>query len=167
MAADTTTDAPMLGEPIRAKIRAHFPRYPSKRAVTLPALHIVHEHFRCVPYRAMAEIAEMLEIAPADVQDTMSFYGFFPQAPIGEVRVWVCRSISCMLTGGEEMYARACETLGITGGQTTSDGRLTIEAAECLGICDFAPAALADDGRIFGPLNPRTVDQMIEDVRRP
>ena len=58
-----------------------FPRYPSKRAVTLPALHIVQEHLRCVPFQAMAEIAELLEITPAEVHDTMSFYGFFPQAP--------------------------------------------------------------------------------------
>ena len=86
MAADATTATPMLSEAIREKIRAYIPRYPSKRAVTLPALHIVHEHFRCVPYQAMAEIAEILEITPAEVHDTMSFYGFFPQAPIGDVR---------------------------------------------------------------------------------
>ena len=103
----------MLSEPIRDKIRAFIPRYPSKRAVTLPALHIVHEHLRCVPYQAMAEIAELLEITPAEVHDTMSFYGFFPQAPIGESRVWVCRSLSCMLTGGEEMLEHACSRLGI------------------------------------------------------
>jgi NADH-quinone oxidoreductase subunit E len=166
MAAEMTTEAPMLSEAIREKIRAYIPRYPSKRAVTLPALHIVHEHFRCVPHRAMAEIAEILEVTPAEVQDTMSFYGFFPQAPIGDVRVWVCRSLSCMLTGGEEMLARTCERLGVGPGQTTADGKVTIEFAECLGICDFAPAALADDGRIFGPLNPGAVDAMIEDVRK-
>ncbi len=167
MAADaTTTEPPMLTEAIREKIRAFIPRYPSKKAVTLPALHIVHERFRCVPYRAMAEIAEMLEISPAEVFDTMSFYGFFPQAPIGDVRVWVCRSLSCMLTGGEEMLERTCEKLGVRTGQTTADGKVTVEAAECLGICDFAPAALADDGRIFGPLNPESVDEMIEAVSR-
>ncbi|HWE35409.1 MAG TPA: NAD(P)H-dependent oxidoreductase subunit E [Isosphaeraceae bacterium] len=166
MAAETTTEAPMLSEAIREKIRAYIPRYPSKRAVTLPALHIVHEHFRCVPHRAMAEIAEILEITPAEVLDTMSFYGFFPQAPIGDVRVWVCRSLSCMLTGGEEMLARTCDRLGVGSGQTTADGKVTVEFAECLGICDFAPAALADDGRIFGPLNPGAVDAMIEELRR-
>src|SRR3954463_10190372 len=153
--------APMLSEAIRQKIRAYIPRYPSKRAVTLPALHIVHEHFRCVPYPAMAEIAELLEITPAEVHDTMSFYGFFPQAPIGDVRVWFCRSISCMLTGGEEMLQYACKRLGGHPGQTTQDGRLTVEFAECLGICDFAPAALADDGRIFGPLTEEKVDAML------
>src|SRR5437588_7400132 len=98
MASDATTTTPILSAALREKIRAHIPRYPSKRAVTLPALHIVHEHFRCVPSEAMAEIAEILEISPAEVHDTMSFYGFFSQAPIGDVRVWVCRSISCMLT---------------------------------------------------------------------
>ena len=147
MASTETVDTPaqFLSEPIREKIRAYIPRYPSKRAVTLPALHIVHEHFRCVPYGAMREIAEILEVTPAEVHDTMSFYGFFPQAPmiIGDVRVWICRSISCMLTGGEDMLAHACSRLGITSGQTTADGKLTLEFAECLGICDFAPAALA------------------------
>src|SRR5918911_1447967 len=110
MAADATpaTDGtPMLSEAIREKIRAYIPRYPSARAVTLPALHIVHEHFRCVPYQAMAEIAELLSITPAEVHDTMSFYGYFPQAPIGDVRVWVCRSLSCALRGGEEMLEHA------------------------------------------------------------
>ena len=121
MAAETTTTAqrpmPILSEPLREKIRALFPRYPSKRAVTLPALHMVHEHFRCVPYQAMAEIAEILEITPAEVHDTMSFYGFFPQAPIGDVRVWICRSISCMLRGGDEMLEHACRRLGDRAGR--------------------------------------------------
>lgn len=157
---------PMLPDLIREKIRAYIPRYPSKKAVTLPALHIVHEHFRCVPYRAMEEIAEILEISPAEVHDTMSFYGFFPQAPIGDVRVWVCRSISCMLTGGEEMLARTCEKLGVSSGQTTPDGKITVEFAECLGICDFAPAALSDDGRIFGPLSEKAVDEMVDELKK-
>jgi NADH-quinone oxidoreductase subunit E len=156
----------MIPEALREKIRAYIPRYPSKRAVTLPALHIVHEHFRCVPHRAMAEIAEILELAPAEVYDTMSFYGFFPQAPIGDVRVWVCRSISCMLRGGDELLEHTCRRLGIEPGQTTPDGKLTVEFAECLGICDFAPAALADDGRVFGPLDEAKVDAMIEELKR-
>ena len=155
----------LLTDVLREEIRAYIPRYPSKRAVTLPALHIVHEYFRCVPYQAMAEIAELLEIAPAEVHDTLSFYGFFPQAPIGDVRVWVCRSISCMLRGGDELLEHTCSRLGIEPGQTTPDGKLTVEFAECLGICDFAPAALADDGRVFGPLDEEKVDAMIETLR--
>ncbi|MFO0890121.1 MAG: NAD(P)H-dependent oxidoreductase subunit E [Isosphaeraceae bacterium] len=171
MSADLSTPTtkariPILGEPLREKIRALIPRYPSKRAVTLPALHLVHEHLRCVPNQAMAEIAEILEITPAEVHDTMSFYGFFPQAPIGDVRVWICRSISCMLRGGDELLEHACKRLGIEPGQTTSDGSLTVEYAECLGICDHAPAALADDGRVYGPLDESGVDSMIAELKQ-
>ncbi len=164
----TTTDRPPILTPeIREKILAHVRRYPEKRAVTLPALHIVHEHLRCVPRQAMEEIAELLEVTPADVHDTMSFYGFFHQAPLGETRVWICRSISCMLTGGEEALEKTCAKLGVRSGQTTEDGKVTIEFAECLGICDYAPAALADDGRVFGPLtDDAAIDRMIDDLRK-
>lgn len=165
MAADVV-NGPMLSEAIRDKIRAYIPRYPSKRAVTLPALHIVHEHFRCVPHQAMVEIAEILEIEPAEVHDTMSFYGFFPQAPLGEVRVWVCRSISCMLRGGDELIEHACKHLGLDSCGTTTDGKVTVEFAECLGICDHAPAALADDGRIFGPLDEAGVEAMLDELKK-
>ncbi|MFM1802230.1 MAG: hypothetical protein RJA81_1582 [Planctomycetota bacterium] len=164
---NTTLPTPrLLPDSIRSKIESYIPRYPSKKAVTLPALHIVHSHFRCVPYQAMKEIAEILEVTPAEVADTMSFYGFFPQAPLGDVRVWICRSISCMLRGGDELLDHACAKLGIEPGQTTADGKLTVEFAECLGICDHSPAALADDGRIFGPLDESGVEKMLDDLRK-
>src|ERR1051326_8895093 len=129
--ADATTTSlppppPMLSEAIRDQILSYIPRYPSKRAVTLPALHLVQEHLRCVPLQAMAEIAELLEVTPAEVHDTMSFYGFFPQAPIGDVRVWICRSLSCMLRGGDELLEHACGRLAIEPGETTPDGKLTV-----------------------------------------
>lgn len=157
---------PVLSEALKAEIVKLIPRYPSKRAVTLPALHLVHEQLRCVPFQAMREIAEILEITPAEVHDTMSFYGFFPQAPLGDVRVWVCRSLSCMLRGGDEILEHACHKLGIEPGQTTRDGKLTVEFAECLGICDFAPAALADDGRIFGPLTEESVESVMNELKQ-
>ena len=170
MASEVTSSAgpkriPILSEAMRERIQSLFPRYPSKRAVALPALHLVQEHLRCVPLQAMAEIAELLEITPAEVHDTMSFYGFFPQAPIGDVRVWICRSLSCMIRGGDELLEHACSRLAIEPGETTADGKLTVEFAECLGICDFAPAALADDGRVYGPLTEASVDAMLEELK--
>ena len=156
----------VLSEELKEKIRAYLPRYPSKQAVTLPALHLVHDELRCVPREAIKEIADMLDLSPAEVHDTMSFYGFFPQAPLGDVRVWICRSLSCMLRGGDELLEHACGRLAIEPGETTPDGKLTVEFAECLGICDYAPAALADDGRIFGPLTPEKVDAMLEELKK-
>jgi NADH-quinone oxidoreductase subunit E len=135
---------PVLTQEMVDAIKAYFPRYPNKRAVTLPALHIVNERLRWVPLEAVVEVAQLLELAPAEVQDTLSFYGFFKQdKPHGETRAWVCRSISCALRGGEEVLEHMCHKLGITPGQTTADGKLTLEFGECLGACDFAPCMLA------------------------
>jgi NADH-quinone oxidoreductase subunit E len=140
------TDKRVLTDEMIAGIKACFPRYPNRQAVTLPALHLVHERLRCVPLQAVVEIAELLELSPAQVQDTLSFYGFFKQqAPHGTTRAWVCRSISCMLRGADEILEHMCQRTGIQPGATTADGKLTLEYAECLGACEYAPCMLAGD----------------------
>jgi NADH-quinone oxidoreductase subunit E len=148
-----------------AQIRACFPRYPTKQAVTLPALHIVNEHLRYVPFKAVEEIAELLELAPADIQDTLSFYGLFKQdRPHGLTRAWVCRSISCALRGGEEILAHMCHAAGIEPGQTTPDGKLTLEYAECLGACEFAPCMLANKS-LHKDLTTEKADKFLTECR--
>jgi len=135
-----------LTDEMVAAIKAFFPRYPTRQAVTLPALHIVNERLRYVPLGAVVEIAQLLELSPAEVQDTLSFYGFFKQdKPHGETRAWVCRSISCALRGGEEVLKEMCHAAGIQPGETTADGKLTLEFGECLGACEYAPCMLAGD----------------------
>ncbi len=137
----------VLTEEMRRKIAEYLPRYPTKQAATLPALHIVQDQLRQVPTEAIVEIAELLDLHPAQVQDTLSFYGFFrgERDPLGKHRVWVCRSISCMLRGGEELLANLCDRLGVKPGGTTADGRVTLEFAECLGGCEGAPCMLVND----------------------
>src|SRR3954453_13368562 len=96
---------PVLSEEIREKIRAYFPRYPTKQAVTLPALHLVQDELRCVSIEAIREIADPLDPAPAEVHDTMSFFGIFRTEDnrLGKRRLWVCRGLACALRGGEEV----------------------------------------------------------------
>jgi NADH-quinone oxidoreductase subunit E len=146
-------------------ITALFPRYPTKQAVTLPALHIVNERLRYVPLQAVVEIAELLELAPAEVQDTLSFYGIFKQdKPHGRVRAWVCRSISCALRGGEEILDHLCHAAGMHAGETTADGGLTIEYAECLGACEYAPCMLANK-TLHKDLTKEKADAFLKEVR--
>src|SRR5262245_47169057 len=96
---------PTLTDELRQRILAYLPRYPSKQAVTLPALHLVHDALRCLPYEAIREIAAPPEPSPAQAHDTMTFYEFFRKedTPLGETRLWVCRSLACQLRGGEEL----------------------------------------------------------------
>ena len=150
---------------MRAEIEAFFSHYPTKQAVTLPALHVVNEHLRCVPMAAIPEIAEMLELAPAQVYDTLTFYGFFKHEPCGKVRAWVCRSISCSLRGGEEVLQALSHNLGVQPGQTTSDGKITLEFGECLGICDFAPSMLAND-KVYKNMTVEQVADVANELKK-
>jgi NADH-quinone oxidoreductase subunit E len=154
----------VLTDEMVAKIKAYIPRYPSKQAVTLPALHVVNEALRHVPLGAIVEIAEILELSPAQVQDTLSFYGFFKQdRPHGEVRAWVCRSVSCYLMGADALLNRMCDRLHIHPGDTTSDGKLTLEYAECLGACEHAPCMLAGE-TLHTSLTPEKADAFLDNL---
>ena len=160
-----TTRQRVLTDEMVAAIRAYIPRYPTKQAVTLPALHLVHEQLRQVSPQAVVEIAELLDLAPAEVQDTLTFYGFFKQdAPHGRTRAWVCRSISCALRGGEEVLDHLSHTLGVHPGETTPDGRITLEYAECLGACDFAPCMLAGN-TLYKDLTPAKADEVLATLK--
>ncbi len=155
----------VLTDEMVAKIEALAPRYPTKQALTLPALHIVHDELRHVPLDAVVEIAQLLDLAPAEVQDTLTFYQFFHQEkPHGKVRAFVCRSISCALRGGEQVLDHLCSKAGIKPGETTPDGSLTVEPAECLGACDFALCMLAGDD-LHKDLTPEKADQFLDTVR--
>src|SRR5262245_41476501 len=109
----------VLSSEIRQRIEAYLPRYPSKQAVTLPALHIVQDELRCVPLEAIREIADMLDLSPAEVYDTMSFYGIFrdEQHKLGKTRLWVCRGLACALREGEEVLGDICKTLSVKPGE--------------------------------------------------
>jgi NADH-quinone oxidoreductase subunit E len=155
----------VLTDEMVAKIEALAPRYPNRQALTLPALHIVNAELRHVPLEAVAEIAAILGLAPAEVQDTLSFYQFFyQQKPHGTVRAFVCRSISCALRGGDQLLEHLCHANGIQPYGTTADGSLTIEPAECLGACDFAPCILANDDLLMN-MTPDTATAALQQPR--
>ncbi len=156
-----------LSAEIREKIESYIPRYPHKQAVTLPALHIVQDELRCVPLEAIREIADILDLSPAEVQDTMTFYGFFREEdkPLGENRLWVCRSLSCSLRGAEDLLATLSDKLGVPPGGTTEDGKITLEFAECIGVCEGAPCVLIND-EFRKDITEDQVDSLIEELKR-
>lgn len=156
----------VLSEELREKIKSYLPRYPSKQAVTLPALHLVQDALRCVPWEAIREIADLLDLSPAEVHDTMSFYGIFREQdrPLGRHRLWVCRSLSCSLRGGEELLGHFCSQLQVQAGGTSADGTITVESAECLGVCEGAPCVLVNDEHRMN-ISPEKADQLVQELR--
>lgn len=156
----------VLTEDLRRRILEYLPHYPSKQAVTLPALHIVQEALRCVPLEAVREIAALLDLSPAELNDAMSFYGFFrpENRPLGQTRLWVCRSLPCMLKGGEELLQHFCQRLRVEPGGTTADGKITLEFAECIGACEGAPCVLVNDVHRMN-ITPEAADRLIAELK--
>lgn len=136
---------PLLSDALREKIASFFPRYETKRAALLPALHIVQEAVGHISYQAMKEIADLLEIAPSDVMDVVSFYTHFHAHPKGEKVVMICRSLSCELMGGKAILAEAKRELGVEEHGTSADGRYTLVTEECLAACDHAPCMMVNE----------------------
>ena len=157
---------PVLSEAVREKIQSFFVRYDTKRAALLPALHIVQNTLGYISWQSMAEIAELLDIHPSSVFDTVSFYTHFWTKPRGEKVVTACRSITCELMGGKEVLAAIKRHIGIGEHETTADGKFSLATEECLAGCDHAPCLLINEKlhkRVKAADVPRLLDDAMND----
>jgi len=129
-----------------AQIEALAPRYPNRRALTLPALHIVHAALRQVPLEAVVEIAEVLGPGPGRGASHAHLLPVLPrQAAWQGAGLRLPIDLLRPARGGDHLLEHLCRANGVKPYGTTPDGELTIEPAECLGACDFAPCILAND----------------------
>ncbi|MEJ6394793.1 formate dehydrogenase subunit gamma [Gymnodinialimonas sp. 2305UL16-5] len=115
----------------------------------LPILHDVQAEFGCIPDAARAPIAHALNITEAELHGVISFYHDFRRDPAGKHVLKICRAEACQAVGASAMSAQVLDKLGLTWGQTSADGRLTVEPVYCLGLCACGPAAMVD-GQLRG-----------------
>ena len=114
-------------------------RYPRPKSALIPLLHLAQEQDGWVSDEAMAHLAELVGVTPAEVRGTCTFYEMFKLHPVGKYMINICTNLSCQLLGAEELLHHAEETLGIRAGGTTEDGMFTIEDVECIAACTEAP----------------------------
>ena len=115
-------------------------RYPNKMAACIPVLHLCQKaNGNWISNEAIQYVAERLELSAAHVKGVVTFYSLFNTSPPGKHQVWVCRTLSCSLRGGESILSHCEKRLGIRAGQTTADGRVTLRTAECLASCGSGP----------------------------
>ena len=138
---------PLLTDEMRRHVAdTHFPRYPTKRACLLPTLHLVQHEYGHIDPAALAEVAEFLEITPAEALDTATFYEEYWLKPKGKYLVAVCRSLACEIVGADGIIEGLIDKLNLPDlGETGDDDRFTLVALECLGSCGTAPVALVND----------------------
>ncbi len=130
----------VLTPELRAEAEAIAAKYPNSRSALLPLLFLVQSVEGYVTDEGMREVAEILDLEPAQVLSSGSFYTMLKKRPQGDYLVSVCRNISCTHMGSRKLVRALEERLGIEAGGTTEDGRFSLEAAECLATCDGAPA---------------------------
>jgi NADH-quinone oxidoreductase subunit E len=139
-------------------------RYPVAKSATIPLCHLAQEQDGHLTDDAMAHIAELVGITPAEVLGTASFYEMFKRDACGKYVINVCTSIACHLMGGDELLHHAEQKLGIAPGQTTDDGLFSVEGYECIAACTEAPCVQVNY-RYFTKLTNADFDSLVDDLR--
>lgn len=143
--------------------RAIIARYPRPKSALIPLLHLAQEQDGWVTDEAMAHIAELVGVTPAEVLGTCSFYEMFKREPVGRYLVNICTNISCVLLGADELLAHAEQRLGVTVGETTADGAITLEGVECIAACTEAPC-LQVNYRYRYKVTAEEFDTLVDDL---
>ncbi len=156
----------MFTEEALKKLDVIVQKYPTKKAALLPALWLAQEeHDGWIPREAMKEIADVLELAPAEVEGVATFYTMYNKVPIGKYHLEVCHNIVCMAVGADALIDHIGEKLGIDKGATTADRKFTLNGAECLGACANAPCMMVG-GTYYEDLDFAKTDKILDELAR-
>ncbi|MCX6028979.1 MAG: NAD(P)H-dependent oxidoreductase subunit E [Chloroflexi bacterium] len=138
---------------------------PAKRAMLLAALYIAQEQYGWLSQEAIHRVASRLALSPGQVYTTASFYTMFKLQPQGRYRIQVCEGLSCYLVGGAEpVIEHVAARLGLRPGETTADGRFTLEVVQCLASCGTAPALRVND-ELYENMTGEKIDELLERLR--
>ncbi len=131
----------------------------------LPILHALQEEFGYIDRAAVPLIAAALNLSRAEVHGVISFYHDFREHPPGTHVLKLCRAEACQSMGADALGAKARERLRVGWGETSADGRVTLEPVFCLGLCACAPAAMID-GKVVGGLNEKSLGVLLDKAVR-
>ena len=143
-----------------AEIGTLVGKYGNDRGALIPILQAVQNRYHTISDFAMQTIAERLGIHPVEVYGVVTFYAFLNEEYHGRFVIRLCRTISCAMAGKDAVARQLKNDLGIDFGQTTRDGRFTLEWANCIGMCDQGPAMLVND-QVFTHVTPEKVHDIL------
>jgi NADH-quinone oxidoreductase E subunit len=141
-----------------------MPRYETSRGALMPALHEVQHEYGFIAWQAMVEIANVLDISPAQVADVVSFYEDYHSEPMGKYIFGICQSVVCEVCGHQAIIDHLKQKLGIDVHETTQDGRFSLLGMECIGACDMAPCALVN-GTQYNKLTISRIDELLSECK--
>ena len=139
-------------------------KYTTDKDNLIQILNEVQEYYGYVPERAMLAISDYLKMPMAEIYGVVTFYSRFTLKPKGKYHIAVCLGTACFVKGSEQILERAKERLGIDVGETTKDGKFSLEATRCIGACGLAPVFTVND-EVYGKATPELVDKIIEEYK--
>jgi NADH-quinone oxidoreductase subunit E len=155
----------MLTEEERLEIEAESRHYAQKQAVCIDALKIIQCYRGWVSDESIRDLAEYLEMSPAELDSVATFYNLIFRKPVGKHVILICNSVSCWIMGYEKIREHLTERLGIGLGETSGDGEFTMLPIPCLGACDHAPALMIDQEQ-YQDLVPSDMDVILQSIHR-
>ncbi|MEG3628972.1 NADH-quinone oxidoreductase subunit NuoE [Streptomyces poriticola] len=160
--------APDYPDDVRARLetdaREIAARYPDSRSALLPLLHLVQSEEGHVTRTGMRFCADVLGLTTAEVTAVATFYTMYRRRPSGDYQVGVCTNTLCAVMGGDAIFEELQEHLGVGNGETTDDGKVTLEHIECNAACDYAPVVMVN-WEFFDNQTPDSARRLVDDLR--
>jgi len=153
-----------FSQPTEDAIKALMSHYPERRGALIPSLYLVQKELGYLPEPAQMRVAELLQIAPAQVKEVVTFYPMLHDKPQGKHPISVCRTLSCAMRGGRTLVKKLEKHLDIHCGESTKDGLFSLDTAECLGSCGTAPMMMIGD-KYYENLDWVLVLKILEDLK--
>ncbi|MGO4417369.1 NADH-quinone oxidoreductase subunit NuoE [Streptomyces sp. MCAF7] len=160
--------APDYPAEVRARLEADaeevIARYPDSRSALLPLLHLVQSEEGHVTRTGVRFCAEVLGLTTAEVTAVATFYTMYRRKPSGDYQVGVCTNTLCAVMGGDAIFEALQRHLGVGNGETTDDGKITLEHIECNAACDYAPVVMVN-WEFFDNQTVDSAKQMVDDLQ--
>ena len=136
-------------------------KYKQDKSNLIQILNEVQEQYGYIPVNAQKVISEYLNIAMAEIYGVITFYARFTLKPKGKYNIAVCLGTACYVKGSQKILDRVKEKLGIDVGETTKDGKFSIEATRCIGACGLAPVFTVNED-VYGKATPEKIDEILK-----
>lgn len=145
------------------ELDAYVASLPDKKGALIAVLHKAQSIFGYLPREVQLHVSRLLDLPAAKVYGVVSFYSFFTEEPRGDHVINVCMGTACFVRGAEIILKEVETDLGVKAGQTTADGRFSIDALRCVGACGLAPVVMVD-GKVYGRVKPGELGAIIKEL---
>ena len=154
-----------LSNEAKQQVLTELKRYESKQSAVLPALYIGQkENKGFINAEVIKELSKVMEIPESQINEVFTFYSMYNKDRVGKYHIQVCRTLSCMLNGAEELTAHLCHELKVGLNEVTTDGRFSVSEVECLGSCGTAPMMQIGD-KYHESLTPESAMNLLRGMK--